>query len=123
MSDYESVIRLADHVDELTRRYINGDGSEDAKAEVTNLAGIYVGLTDIARRLGHELQHWATDARDARNELAEESELRAMAEDRAEDALADNKILALEIAEMARENTRLKAAVECPEHPDNEGEA
>ena len=123
MSDYESVIRLADHVDELTRRYINGDGSEDAKAEVTNLAGIYVGLTDIARRLGHELQHWAQDARDARNELAEESELRAMAEDRAEDALADNKILALEIAEMGRENSRLKAAVDCPEHPDNEGEA
>lgn len=123
MSDIENIVRLADHVDELTVSYIHGAATEDDRAALTNLAGIYDGTTNVLRRMAREFQHWAQDARDARNELAEESELRAMAEDRAEDALADNKILALEIAEMARENSRLKAAVECPEHPDNEGEA
>ena len=112
MSDIENIIRLADHVDELTVSYIHGAATEDDRAALTNLAGIYDGATNVLRRMAREFQHWATDARDARNELAEESELRAMAEDRAEDALADNKVLALEIAEMGRENSRLKAEVE-----------
>ncbi|MEW2478685.1 hypothetical protein AB0876_03765 [Mycobacterium sp. NPDC049093] len=105
MSDVQTVL---DRIDALVSRYYH-HADEETRAVITNLTGIHRLMADLIVAQAVERDHWATEARNAVEARDEADEECAVAEEQASDALADNHVLALEIAEMGRELSRLRA--------------